>query len=64
MPGTALRLEIPYRTYSLISSLKYRKAKKQLSHLVSSTMMGKCRGLWRGGAGAGTGQPGSFVIDA
>ena len=50
MPGTALRLEIHYRTYSLISSLKYRKAKKQLSNLVSSTMMGKCRGLCVGGA--------------
>ena len=38
--GTVLKLEIPYRTYSLISSLKYRKAKQQLLYLVSSIMMG------------------------
>lgn len=54
MPNTVLRREIPHGTSSLISNLKYRKAKKQQLYLVSSTMMGEYRGLGVGG----TGQPG------
>lgn len=45
MPVTVLRLEIPYGTYGLISSVKCRKAKK-LPYFASSTVVGEHREPW------------------
>lgn len=42
MLGIVIKVAIPYGTYSLISSLKYRREKQQLLYLVSSIMMGEC----------------------
>lgn len=49
-----VRLEVPCGTYSVIPSLKQRKAKKQLPYFVSSAMMGAQDSLGQG----------SVVIDA